>query len=207
MAAPSLLLITDRNNSALSLDAVILEALEAGCRWIMVREKDLATAELRPLLESIAALAADFGATVSVNGDYTAASLCKIPGLHLPQGEPVATIRRVMGAQTLIGVSAHSVIEAQTAIAEGANYVTMSPIFPTDSKPGYGPALGLEGLAAMTQAVTAPVLALGGVTPANAADCVRAGAAGVAVMGSVMRSRTPGAVIRDLVATLSSVAT
>ena len=119
----------------------------------------------------------------------------------------MAAIRRVMGAQMLIGASAHSLAEAQGAIAEGANYVTMSPIFPTDSKPGYGPALGLEGLAAMTQAVSAPVLALGGVSPANAADCVRAGAAGVAVMGSVMRSPTPGAVIRDLVATLSSVAT
>jgi thiamine-phosphate pyrophosphorylase len=207
MAAPSLLLITDRNNTTLPLDAVILEALEAGCRWIMVREKDLATAELRPLLDSISALATDFGAAVTVNSDYTAASLCKIPGVHLPAGEPVAAIRRVMGAQMLIGASAHSLAEAQGAIAEGANYVTMSPIFLTDSKPGYGPALGLENLKVITQAVGAPVLALGGVTVDNAADCVRAGAAGVAVMGSVMRSPTPGAIIRDLIATLSTVAT
>jgi thiamine-phosphate pyrophosphorylase len=97
--------------------------------------------------------------------------------------------------------------EAQTAIAEGANYVTMSPIFLTDSKPGYGPALGLENLRVMTQAIRAPVLALGGVTVDNAADCVRAGAAGVAVMGSVMRSPTPGTIIRDLIETLSTVAT
>ncbi|MGY8958828.1 MAG: thiamine phosphate synthase, partial [Alphaproteobacteria bacterium] len=131
---------------------------------------------------------------------------CNLPGVHLPQGQPVATIRRVMGAQKLIGVSAHSVVEAQTAIAEGANYITMSPIFPTESKPGYGPALELVGLAAVTQSVSAPVLALGGVTAENAVDCIRAGAAGVAVMGSVMRSKTPGAVIRDLIAALSSVA-
>jgi thiamine-phosphate pyrophosphorylase len=206
MAAPSLLLITDRRNAALPLEKTILEALEAGCRWVMVREKDLATAEIRPLLDSITALAADFGATVTVNNDFTAASLCNLPGVHLPQGQPVATIRRVMGAQKLIGVSAHSVVEAQTAIAEGANYITMSPIFPTESKPGYGPALELVGLAAVTQSVSAPVLALGGVTAENAVDCIRAGAAGVAVMGSVMRSKTPGAVIRDLIAALSSVA-
>ncbi|MGY8958829.1 MAG: thiamine phosphate synthase, partial [Alphaproteobacteria bacterium] len=66
MAAPPLLLITDRRNAALPLEKTILEALEAGCRWVMVREKDLATAEIRPLLDSITALAADFGATVTV---------------------------------------------------------------------------------------------------------------------------------------------
>jgi thiamine-phosphate pyrophosphorylase len=207
MATPSLLLITDRNNTTLPFDAVILEALEAGCRWIMVREKKMATAELCPLLDSIVALSADFGAAVTVNSNYTAASLCKIPGVHLPQMAPVATVRRVVGAQMLIGASTHSLAEAQTAIAEGANYVTMSPIFLTDSKPGYGPALGLENLRVMTQAIGAPVLALGGVTVDNAADCVRAGAAGVAVMGSVMRSPTPGAIIRDLIETLSTVAT
>ena len=207
MAAPSLLLITDRNNTTLPFDAVILEALEAGCRWIMVREKKMATAELCPLLDSIVALSADFGAAVTVNSNYTAASLCKISGVHLPQREPVATVRRVVGAQMLIGASTHSLAEAQTAIAEGANYVTMSPIFLTDSKPGYGPALGLENLRVMTQAIRAPVLALGGVTVDNAADCVRAGAAGVAVMGSVMRSPTPGTIIRGLIETLSTVAT
>ena len=128
MAAPSLLLITDRNNSALPMAAVIEQALQAGCRWIMVREKDLATAELCPIVEATVAVAQDFGATISVNNDFTAASICKVKAVHLPQGQPVATIRRVMGAETLIGVSAHSVAEAQLAAAEGANYVTASPV-------------------------------------------------------------------------------
>lgn len=204
MAAPSLLLITDRRNTALPLSEVVSQSLQAGCRWIMVREKDLATAELCPLVESMVALAKDFGATVSINNDFTAASICKVRAVHLPQGLPVPTIRRVMGAETLIGVSAHSAAEAQKAIAEGANYVTASPVFETQSKPGYGPALEPEGLAAIAASVTAPVLALGGITPENAADCIDAGAAGIAVMGSVMRSEAPGEVVADLIAALAA---
>jgi len=203
MAAPSLLLITDRNNTALPLGDVVGEALAAGCRWIMVREKDLATADLVPVIEPIAAAAKACGATVSVNRDYTAASICGVRAVHLPQGEPVSAIRRVMGADTLIGVSAHSAEEAILAVSEGANYVTASPVFPTESKPGYGPALGIEGLAAIVAAAGAPVLALGGVTAENAAQCIRAGAAGIAVMGTVMRSPTPGRAVAGLIAALA----
>jgi len=204
MAAPSLLLITDRNDTALPMSDVVAQALQAGCRWIMVREKDLATAELCPIVEATVAVAKEFGATVSINNDFTAASICKVKAVHLPQGQPVATIRRVMGPETLIGVSAHSVSEAQLAAAEGANYVTASPVFLTDSKPGYGPALEPEGLAEIVSSVSIPVLALGGVTAENAASCIAAGAAGVAVMGSVMRSKTPGGTITGLIAALAA---
>ncbi|MDD9903805.1 MAG: thiamine phosphate synthase [Rhodospirillaceae bacterium] len=204
MAAPSLLLITDRNNTALPLSDVLAQALQAGCRWIMIREKDLATAELCPVVEATVTVAKDFGATVSVNNDFTAASICKVKAVHLPQGQPVATIRRVMGPETLIGVSAHSVAEAQLAAAEGANYVTASPVFATDSKPGYGPALEPEGLAQIVASVRIPVLALGGVTAENAASCIAAGAAGVAVMGSVMRAQNPGAIVGELIAALAA---
>ena len=204
MAAPSLLLITDRANAALPLEEVVTEALLAGCRWIMVREKDLATAELCPIVDDILLLSKGTGATISINNDFTAASICEVRAVHLPQGLPVPTIRRVMGAETLIGVSAHSVHEARQASADGANYVTASPVFATDSKPGYGPALAPEGLAEIVAAVSVPVLALGGVTAENAASCIQAGAAGVAVMGSVMRSRTPGRVVADLIAALAA---
>jgi thiamine-phosphate pyrophosphorylase len=204
MAAPSLLVITDRQNTTLPFDEVLVQVLNAGCRWIMVREKGLATAELCPLVATIQEAASAFGATISINGDYTAASIRGIRAIHLPQGHPVPAIRRVMGAQTLIGVSAHSVAEAMQAAAESANYITASPVHETQSKPGYGPALEMDGLAEIVAAVRIPVLALGGVTTENAAACIRAGAAGVAVMGSVMRSETPGRVVSDMIAALAT---
>ena len=98
----------------------------------------------------------------------------------------------------MIGVSAHIAAEAAALIAAGADYVTISPVFLTDSKPGYGPALGLDGLAAAVAAAKGPVVALAGITPANAASCLKAGAAGIAVMGEVMRAADPEATVRAL---------
>ncbi len=86
--------------------------------------------------------------------------------------------------------------------AAGADYVTLSPIFLTGSKPGYGPALGPAALARIARRVGLPVLALGGVGPENARACLSAGAAGVAVMGGVMRAADPGAAVRELLAAL-----
>ncbi len=83
-------------------------------------------------------------------------------------------------------MSAHSLGDLRAARDAGADYATLSPIFPTSSKPGYGPALGLDALRAAT-ALGLPVLALGGVTAAMALSCRDAGAAGAAVMGEAMR--------------------
>jgi len=105
------------------------------------------------------------------------------------------------GKPSLVGISSHGEADIRAAMAAGAGYVTLSPIFETASKPGYGPALGL---AAITRAVRIglPVVALGGITPDRAAACIEAGAAGVAVMGEVMRADDPAAVIRHYLATL-----
>jgi thiamine monophosphate synthase len=82
----------------------------------------------------------------------------------------------------------------------GLEYVTVSPVYPSASKPGYGPPLGLSTLRNWCAACAVPVLALGGVDSADRAGaCVRAGAAGVAVMGTVMRAADPAAVVRGLV--------
>jgi thiamine-phosphate pyrophosphorylase len=76
--------------------------------------------------------------------------------------------------------------------------VTASPVFLTASKPGYGPALGLEGLARIVARAPGPVIALGGITPENAVSCLGAGACGIAVMGEVMRSRDPRATVERI---------
>ncbi|MGH6976892.1 MAG: thiamine phosphate synthase, partial [Stellaceae bacterium] len=88
------------------------------------------------------------------------------------------------------------------AETEGADYVTLSPIFATASKPGYGPALGLDELADLAAKSLIPVLALGGVDAAAVGSCLAAGAAGVAVMGAVMAVADPRAVTSALVAGL-----
>ena len=93
-------------------------------------------------------------------------------------------------------------IESPDALI-GAAYATLSPVFPTTSKPGYGPPLGLSGLAQLARTVPGlPLYALGGIDAASAADCRDAGAAGVAVIGAVMAAPDPEAATRRLLAAI-----
>jgi thiamine-phosphate pyrophosphorylase len=111
---------------------------------------------------------------------------------------------RAIFPRGLIGSSAHSAHSAAALLRAGADYVTISPIFPTASKPGYGPAIGLDGLARTVAATPGPVVALGGITPDNAGLCRAAGAAGAAVMGEVMRAGDPEATVARLIRAFSA---
>jgi thiamine-phosphate pyrophosphorylase len=193
---PPLLVITDRSMVRSRLEDTLAAVLEGGCRWIMVREKDLSTADRLALVERIVALARSFGATVTVNGDLEAAAIAD--GAHLPQGQAVAEARARLGTESLVGVSAHDLEEARAAARDGADYITLSPIFPTNSKLGYGPALTPKGLADVVAEVDLPVIALGGVTTVTAAACRRAGAAGLAVMGTIMRAGDPAETVCEI---------
>ena len=201
LPAPPLLVITDRGRTE-DVVATATAAFRGGCRWLMLREKDLGTVALGALGARMLDAARPFAATVVINGDVDAALSAGAHGVHLPQGRPVDAARRGMGAAALIGVSAHSLAEAEAAAAAGADYLTLSPIFATDSKPGYGPALGPGGLKPIAEAVSIPVLALAGVSAANVGDCLAAGAAGVAVMGGVMGAGNPEQAVREIVAAL-----
>lgn len=195
---PPLLLISNRKTARRPLADVASAAFEAGCRWIMVREKDLSTDALSDLAADIVDVGRRFSATVTVNGDAEAAMNAGASGVHLSRGHSVAETRSMLGDRAIVGVSAHSRAEAAAAAEAGADYVTLSPVFETASKPGYGPPLGLDEVRHVATAVPLPVIALGGLTEANAWRCLAAGATGVAVMGAVMRSRDPASVVGGL---------
>jgi thiamine-phosphate pyrophosphorylase len=122
--------------------------------------------------------------------------------VHLPSvGCPAAARARLPRA--LIGASAHSADEAAALLRAGADYVTVSPVFVTPSKPGYGPALGLEGLGRIVAQAPGAVVALGGITPENAALCLGTGVRGIAVMGEVMRAPNPQATVECILRAMS----
>jgi thiamine-phosphate pyrophosphorylase len=124
--------------------------------------------------------------------------------VHLSAGSDVAAARRRLGEGALIGLSVHGVEEARAVDGEAVDYVIAGPVFETQSKPGYGPALGPEGLALIAEACPVPVVAIGGIDPQNVPDCRAAGAAGIAVMGGVMRAKSPAEVVAQLIGAVTA---
>jgi thiamine-phosphate pyrophosphorylase len=194
---PAILVITDRRQARRSLEDTAAALFAGGCRWLSLREKDLAPAERRTLLLRLIELGTPWGASVMVHDDAGAALAAGAAGLHLPAGASVVEARRRLGPSALIGQSAHHGDDIVRAAQEGADYATLSPIFVTASKPGYGPALGLSHFA---KSWPIPVLALGGIDETNIAAVLAAGAAGAAVMGGAMRAADPRGFMARLLA-------
>jgi thiamine-phosphate pyrophosphorylase len=204
LPSPPLLVISDRGQARRPLIEIAEAVLRAGGRWFSLREKDLPEGERRDLLRALVALGRRHGALVTVHGDIDTAIATGAAGVHLPGGGDPARARQLFRSG-LIGVSAHTPQEASAQLAAGADYVTLSPIFLTQSKPGYGPAVGLDALAEAARLARGPVVALGGIDESNLTACLAAGARGIAVMGEIMRAADPEAATRRLLAATEAV--
>ena len=193
---PRILVITDRKQARNTVEDVVREVCaEAGCKWILLRERDLPPLERRYMAERLRLITSEHGAKLSISRDTALAVDVGADGVHVQKVMDVSGIRAQF-PKGWIGVSAHNIAEARTAKEIGADYVTLSPIFPTESKPGYGPPLGIETIRDASK-LGIPIFALGGVTPRSAHACIEAGAHGLAIMGTVMRSNNPRGVMRQ----------
>jgi thiamine-phosphate pyrophosphorylase len=201
---PPLLLITDRRQALLPLTDVVAAALAAGCRWVSMREKDLSEFDQIALAGTLLKIARRHGACLTLHGDAALAKACGADGVHLPAGSDPNPIRTMLGPAKLIGVSLHTVTEAEAIDSNVVDYAIAGPTFETPSKPGYGPEIGRKGVAQIARAAPVPVLAIGGLNATRAAEVLAAGPVGIAVMGGVMRAADPGQVMRALLATVAN---
>lgn len=182
-------MLTDRRACRGSLVDVVRAAVDGGARLVVLREKDLPSDERAALADALRAALAPAGGRLVVAGPDPLGG----DAVHLAAGGPYPPPRLA-----LVGRSCHD--GAELARLSTEDYATVSPVYPSPSKPGYGPPLGPAGLAGLIARSPVPVVALGGVgTPRQAAECVAAGAAGVAVMGAVMRAADPAATVAGLV--------
>ncbi|MGW1451832.1 thiamine phosphate synthase [Micromonospora sp. NPDC002411] len=182
--------LTDRLVARDRLDRVVAGAVAGGVRWVVLREKDLPRAERAALAADLRAILADVGGTLVVAGPDPLGG----DAVHLPAAGPYPP-----PTHSLVGRSCHNQAELDRLTTE--HYATVSPAHPTKTKPGYGPPLGPDGLRRLIDISPVPVLALGGVeTPDQVTACVKAGAAGVAVLGAIMRAQDPA----ETAATLTS---
>lgn len=180
--------ITDRELCApRMLYDTIHDLLDVGVSAVQLREKDLSDAEYIKLAEPLCQLCHAYSAQLFVNSRIKIAMDIGADGLHLPgDSTSVRKVTEETNHHFIIGSSVHTLTEAKQRKAEGADFITYSPIYPTLSKPGYGPIVGLDGLRTVAEGVNIPIFALGGITPERVSECLDAGAYGVAVMSGIM---------------------
>lgn len=160
---------------------------------IILREKDLPLSEYTALAGEIMELCRCCGVKCILHSHPDLG----VSAMHLPLPVLRKKAALVRGKFEVLGASCHSVGEAQEALSLGANHIIAGHVFATDCKRGL-PGRGLEFLRGVVQSVDVPVFAIGGISPENAGDVVKAGAAGVCVMSSLMQSNDPAAEIRML---------
>ncbi len=187
ISPPWLYLITDRqafSSPQIQLE-MIAQAAHAGCQLIQIREKDFSARELYEFTCAAIAAARPHGAKILVNDRLDVALAAQADGVHLRVDSLTpASVRAVMNdSGFLIGVSTHSLAEAEAAKNQGADFIVCGPVFETPSKAQYGEPLGLENFASICAAIDLPVLALGGISGENFPQVFSLGAAGIAGIG------------------------
>ncbi|MGC4875339.1 thiamine phosphate synthase, partial [Micromonospora sp. DT43] len=180
-AIGGIVVLTDRRQARRPLVEVVAAAVAGGVRAVLLREKDLPRAERTALAADLRPILTEAGGTLIVAGPDPLDG----DAVHLPAAGPYPPT--LCG---LVGRSCHD--EAELLRLTSEDYATLSPVFPSRSKPGYGPPLRPDGLASLIRRSPVPVLALGGIeAPHHVTACVGAGAAGVAVLGAIMRAENP----------------
>jgi thiamine-phosphate pyrophosphorylase len=168
-------------------------ALAGGATVLQLRVKGASTAELVRIGRDFVLVAQSHNVPLVVNDDVDAALELGADGVHLGQDDEGAEHASAGGL--LLGRSASDVGQAIAAERAGAAYIGAGPVWSTPSKPDADPAIGLDGLAGIADAVSIPVIAIGGVDATNAGACIAAGAAGVAVI----RAATDARVLREAI--------
>ncbi len=159
--------------------------LEAGARLLQLRHKGFYSAELFEKAREIAALCQDAGTMFVINDR---ADIAKLLGaaLHLGQDDPLPTdARRILGDSAVIGLSTHNEVQLRAAAAQPADYLALGPIFGTSTKLNPDPVVGLDELRRLRPLTSRPLVAIGGITRANARGVIEAGANSVAVIGDL----------------------
>ena len=195
-----LYVVTDRQQTAgRSLEEVIAAAARGGAGAVQLREKDLSARDLYALGARLQETLAPYNVPLLINDRLDVALALDTAGVHLAgHSLPTAQARRILGPHKLLGVSTHSLAEAQHAAAEGADFVVFGPVFTTPSKLAYGPPQGLQQLAAVVRQVSIPVLAIGGIDQTNLPQVIEVGAYGVAMIRAVLAAADPCQAARQL---------
>ncbi|HCD02610.1 MAG TPA: thiamine phosphate synthase, partial [Planctomycetaceae bacterium] len=169
-----------------------------GIGVVQLREKTLEDAALLDLARRVRRWTGDAGSLFVMNDRPDLAVLADADGVHVGQQElDVRSVRRIVGPNRLVGVSTHSIQQARQAVLDGADYLGVGPVFPSQTK-SFDSLAGLEFVRAVAQEITLPWYAIGGISAENLAEVSEAGALRVAVGAAVCGADDPEAAAREL---------
>ncbi len=206
MIAPRLYVVLDRTASGgRDLDTILAGALDGGAEMIQLREKTLPSGTIFALAERLAVRCRAARVPFIVNDRVDLAVAVGADGVHLGQDDlPPAHARALMKPGMILGLSTHSVEQAEAAQGAGADYVAVGSMFPTATKPEFqlvGPALARTA----RPVVRVPLIGIGGITEDNVGEVIAAGADGVAVISAVCGAPDPAAAARRFVEAIERV--
>jgi thiamine-phosphate pyrophosphorylase len=187
-------------------DPVALAAalLEGGARLLQLRCKEADTRTLLDVARAIRALTRSAGAVLIINDRPDVARAVEADGVHLGQDDvPVTVARRILPPPAIVGVSTHDASELDAALASAPDYVAVGPVYATTSKAAALAPRGLELVQAARRRTTLPIVAIGGITTATAAEVRAAGADSVAMIGALTRAPDVAAAVRGALAALA----
>jgi len=183
--------------------SVARAAIEGGATVIQLRDKAAGTRALVEEGLALRELTREQGALLIVNDRVDVALAIDADGAHVGQDDlPAALARALLGPERILGVSAGNLAEAEAAVAAGADYLGVGPIYATRGKADAGPPTGAALLRELAARYPVPLVAIGGITAGNAGEAIRAGASGVAVITAVVAADDIAAAarrVRDVV--------
>lgn len=194
-----LMLVTERALcGARGLSEVVAAAVRGGVGSVQLRDKTLDARELVALARALKAQLAPLGVPLIVNDRLDVALAAGADGVHLGQRDLPAAEARRLWPQGFIGLSIENAGQLRAAESQAIDYYGASPVFATPTKTDTAPALGLPGLAALRALTSRPLVAIGGITAANAAAVRAAGADGLAVVSALCAAADPEAAAQAL---------
>lgn len=196
----SLYVVTDRPLAqGRPLTEVVRAAIAGGATVIQLREKDIDTRRFIELGQQLLSITRAADVPLIINDRVDVALAVDADGVHVGQDDmPASIARRLLGPDKLLGVTVSNVEEARQAQTDGADYLGTNAVFATPTKTDTGQPMGLEGLHQVSETVPLPLVGIGGVKIDNAAEVIRAGGAGVAVVSAVVAADDVEAAARRL---------
>lgn len=169
---------------------MVEEACRYGIKAVQLREKDLPGKDLYELAKELRAVTSRWDAKLFVNSRADIALAVGADGVHCPEAGLASRHVHGLSDGLMAGASVHSKEAAMQAEQDGADFLLFGPVYHTPSKRKYGSPQGIKQLKEVTAAVGIPIYAVGGITPARAAECLNAGARGVAGISSIMQANS-----------------